>query len=356
MKKTLFKIKRNDISPRYVTFKAILIKLVSLVLISILASVSLAQKLENVHAEQEGKKINIYYDIKEAKTGQTFDIKIYCSKDGGYSWGNPLYYVTGDVGKGISGGYNKKIVWDVLKEVERLRGNDIKFQVRAKITGGTMPNMVLVQGGTFQMGSNKHDDEKPVHTVTVNSFYIGKYEVTQKQWKEIMGSNPSYFKDCDNCPVENVSWNDVQEFLKKFNAKTKGNYRLPTEAEWEFAACGGNKSNGYEYSGSNNAGNVAWYRDNSSKKTHTVGTKQPNELGIYDMSGNVWEWCNDWYGKDYYSTSPANNPQGPNSGTYRVLLGGSWFDNSRYVRSANRNRSNPDYDSKYDGFRFVQDL
>ncbi|HDP98542.1 MAG TPA: hypothetical protein ENN22_05075, partial [bacterium] len=159
----------------------------------------------------------------------------------------------------------------------------------------TTADMVFVAGGTFMMGSNEYDNEKPIHKVYVDDFYIGKYEVTQKQWFEIMGSNPSRFKG-DNLPVERVSWNDVQEFIRKLNAKTGGNFRLPTEAEREYASRGGSRSAHFKYSGSNNVDNVAWYDNNSGRKTHPVGTKQPNELGLYDMSGNVWEWCSDWYG------------------------------------------------------------
>ncbi len=186
--------------------------------------------------------------------------------------------------------------------------------------GSDVPEgMVFVEGGTFEMGSNDYDNEKPVHRVTVSDFYIGKYEVTQKEWQEVMGNNPSRNKG-DDLPVENVSWNDIQDYLQRLNAKTGGNYRLPTEAELEYAARGGNKSHGYEYSGSNTLDNVAWYYDNSGSKTHSVGTKQPNELGIYDMSGNVWEWCNDWYGENYYSSSSQNNPQGPSSGSVRSAI------------------------------------
>ncbi|MBC8315696.1 MAG: PEGA domain-containing protein [Bacteroidetes bacterium] len=217
-----------------------------------------------------------------------------------------------------------------------------------------IPGMIFVKGGCFQMGSKEYTDEKPVHQVCVNDFYIGKYEVTQKQWKEIMGNNPSNFK-CNNCPVERVSWNDVQDFIKKLNTKTGQTYRLPTEAEWEYAARGGDQSRNYKYSGSNNIDDVAWYGyEKSGKKTHAVGTKQANELSIYDMSGNVWEWCSDWYKDKYYRNSPERNPQGPSNGSLRVLRGGSWFNIARYCRVAYRLRHFPDRSSNYLGFRLTR--
>ena len=186
--------------------------------------------------------------------------------------------------------------------------------------------MVKVKGGTFQMGSNDKEaqnDEKPVHRVTLSDFSIGATEVTQAQWKAVMNNNPSYFKG-DDLPVERVSWDDIQGFLRKINSLSKTQYRLPTEAEWEYAARGGNASRGYQYSGSNNIDEVAWYKNNSNRKTHTVGTKKANELGLYDMSGNVWEWCNDWYDENYYKNSPAQNPKGAQSGSNRVFRGGGW--------------------------------
>ena len=213
--------------------------------------------------------------------------------------------------------------------------------------------MVYVAGGTFMMGATSEQgsdaayDEKPAHNVTVSSFYIGKYEVTQKQWVEIMGSNPSYFKG-DNLPVEQVSWNDIQDFIKKLNAKTGKNYRLPTEAEWEFAARGGNNSRGYKYSGSNTLSNVAWYTDNSGSKTHPVGTKSPNELGIYDMSGNVNEWCSDWYGS--YSSNSRRS-----SGSYRVMRGGSWGIHAWSCRVSYRGYGSPGDRYGSDGFRLAMD-
>jgi formylglycine-generating enzyme required for sulfatase activity len=220
--------------------------------------------------------------------------------------------------------------------------------------------MVYVAGGTFTMGctseqgSDCDDDESPAHRVTLSGYYIGKYEVTQAQWKAVMGSNPSSFKG-DNLPVESVSWDDVQEFIRKLNQQTGKNYRLPTEAEWEFAARGGNSSRGYKYSGSNTVGNVAWYEDNSGGPTHPVGTKQANELGIYDMSGNVWEWCSDWYGDWYGDGSGAaqSNPAGPATGSSRVFRGGSWDASARGVRVSNRGNYPPGGRNYFLGFRLA---
>lgn len=182
---------------------------------------------------------------------------------------------------------------------------------------------ISVVGGTFKMGSETgHPDECPVHEVTLSDFEIGKYPVTQAQWVEIMGSNPSHFKG-DDLPVESVSWEDVQLFIEKLNEKTGLNYRLPSEAEWEYAARGGQLSNGFKYAGSDNLNDVAWYRGNSGSKTHPVGLKASNELGIYDMSGNIYEWCADWY--DSYTSDSQTNPIGPLTGDCRVVRVGSWY-------------------------------
>ena len=215
-------------------------------------------------------------------------------------------------------------------------------------------DMVFVKGGTFTMGATSEydadDDEKPTHSVILSDYYIGKYEVTQAQWVSVMGGNPSFFKG-DHLPVENISWDAIQTFIQKLNAKTGKKYRLPTEAEWEYAARGGNQSRGYKYSGSNDIGSVAWYTSNSSGQTHPVGQKQPNELGIYDMSGNAWEWCSDWYGS--YSSSFQTNPTGPSSGSYRVLRGGSWRSLACDCRVSNRHYDNPLYRVSNFGFRLV---
>ena len=234
------------------------------------------------------------------------------------------------------------------------KGGTVKHvATKASYSNGTLTvngikyNMVWVEGGTFRMGatseqgSDADSDEKPVHSVTLSSYYIGKTEVTQALWKAVMGSNPSCFTG-NNLPVECVSWNDCQEFIRKLNALTGQNFRLPTEAEWEFACRGGNNSRGYKYSGSNYIDNVAWYDGdgNSGKKTHPVATKLPNELGIYDMSGNVLEWCSDWYGD--YSSGAQTNPKGPYDGSYRVSRGGGWISNARNCRSSRRSNHSPD--------------
>ena len=234
-------------------------------------------------------------------------------------------------------------------------------------------NFVDVKGGCYEMGDTFGDgknDEKPVHKVCVDDFYIGIYEVTQRQWKKIMGNNPSKFKSCGySCPVEYVNWDDVQKFIGKLNNQTGKHFRLPTEAEWEYAARSGGKKE--KYSGGNYVNAVAWYKDNSGKKTHRVGLKKANGLGIYDMTGNVGEWCFDRYDEKYYNklslnkASEAwydecdsneeliNNPIGPPKGSYRVVRGGGWNNSARDTRVTNRDRSRPNVRYNNLGFRLV---
>lgn len=236
----------------------------------------------------------------------------------------------------------------------------------SSFSGASVDNIELVdvKGGCFQMGDNFDDgdnNEKPVHKVCVDDFQIGKYEVTQGQWQEIMGNNPAKFQKGAYYPVEQVSWDDAQDFINKTNGKTGKIFRLPTEAEWEYACRSGGKKE--KYCGGNEVYSLAWYESNSNSSTLPVGTKAPNGLGIYDMSGNVWEWVQDWYlyekegflksEKSYYKESVKDNPQGPSSGSLRVKRGGSWLYGPWYMRSANRSRSTPGYHDYGLGFRLV---
>ncbi|MBQ5752216.1 MAG: formylglycine-generating enzyme family protein [Bacteroidaceae bacterium] len=221
--------------------------------------------------------------------------------------------------------------------------------------------MINVKGGTFSMGAtseqqDSYSGETPVHSVTLSAYYIGETEVTQALWQAVMGSNPSDFNG-DNNPVEQVSYDDCITFIDQLNTLLANQlpadrkFRLPTEAEWEYAARGGNQSKGYQYSGSNTLDDVAWYGDNSGSTTHPVKQKQPNELGIYDMSGNVWEWCSDWF--DSYSSSAQTNPTGPSSGSYRVVRGGSWDDDAQNCRVPRRMGIAPDRSYRVIGLRLA---
>lgn len=234
--------------------------------------------------------------------------------------------------------------------------NSMTTAQKLRIIANLVNNMVYVSGGTFTMGAtseqgiNAYDEEKPAHRVTLASYYIGKYEVTQAEWKAVMDSNPSKFKG-DNLPVEHVNWNDCQEFIRKLNSLTGKNFRLPTEAEWEFAARGGNNSRGYKYSGSNDIHSVAWYSGNSNDRTHPVGRKSLNELGLYDMSGNVLEWCQDWYGS--YSSSSQTNSTGPVSDSHRVIRGGAWSTDAKKCRVSLRYDITPGLRCKFLGLRLA---
>ena len=231
------------------------------------------------------------------------------------------------------------------EEAKRLAKEEEKRKAFREFTvNGVTFKMIRVEGGTFQMGATNEQGsdaasaEMPVHSVSLSDYMIGETEVTQQLWKAVMGSNPSAFKGINN-PVEQVSWNDCKKFISKLNSLTGQHFRLPTEAEWEFAARGGNKSQHFKYSGSNSIDRVAWYDRNSDGETHPVGKKDANELGLYDMSGNVWEWCEDWYGD--YSSSPQTNPKGPNDGSYRVNRGGSWNFSAGDCRVSGRGSNTP---------------
>lgn len=226
---------------------------------------------------------------------------------------------------------------------------------------GVSFKMVYVRGGSFKMGASEGDkdaypNEKPAHEVTLSDYWIGETQVTQALWLAVMGVNPSAFGGDLNCPVENVSWYDCQNFIEKLNKLTGKEFHLPTEAQWEFAARGGNrdKDNHYQFAGSNNVDKVAWFVRNSHYKTHPVGEKQPNILGLYDMSGNECEWCNDWYGSTYYSKSPTVvDPAGPATGCSRVHRGGSWKSDAMYCRVSDRGYSTPSQPDRHLGLRLA---
>ncbi len=317
-----------------------------------------AAEVKNIASKQAGNRVQITYDLVGDENEAEVDVTV---KVGGKDYKAAELHLEGDMGK-VRPGKRKTLWWNVLQDFPRGLDQNVSFDVAA---GGktfkdaaTGMEMVFVKGGCFQMGDTVgggNADEKPVHEVCLSNFYLGKYEVTQGQWRQIMGSNPSYFSSCgDNCPVENVSWNDVQDFISRLNRQSGKGYRLPTEAEWEYAARSGGKSEKWAGASSESSlGDYAWYGSNSGMKTHPAGQKLPNGLGLHDMSGNVWEWCGDWYDGQYYSQSDRNNPSGPSSGSDRVFRGGSWNSNAADARAASRNRDNPGYRLDDVGFRLA---
>ena len=255
-------------------------------------------------------------------------------------------------------GDNNVDIADVNAVINIMLGkNNQDESITTFTVNGVSFKMVAVEGGTFTMGATAEQgndiasDERPIHQVTLSAYSIGQTEVTQELWLAVMGDNPSYFTGDLQRPVEQTSWDDCQAFITKLNQLTGKAFRLPTEAEWEYAARGGNKSQGFKYAGSNNVGEVAWYDGNSGMETHPVATNAPNELGLYDMSGNVWEWCQDWFGS--YSSDTQFNPIGPDSGSHRVTRGGCWGYIAWASRVSKRNDNSPTLQSYYFGFRLA---
>ena len=324
-----------------------MIKIVQIICFLVSINSISAQSVTNVRAEQDLGKVVINYSLE---TTTPCEISVFFSSDNGNSWRSLTNSLNGDFGKNIGGG-ERRIEWNLLNEKDISESDEFKFKITATIKKSFEPEMVFVEGGTFYMGSNLRDiDEKPIHAVTLDSYSIGKYEVTQAQWKAVMGNYATDHEACDKFPTNYARSQDVSD-INKLNSLTGKNYRLPTEAEWEFAARGGNLSKGYTYSGSNDINEVAWFSDNSEKTLHFVGTKQCNELGIHDMSGNVWEWCSDWYGE--YSRKSQNNPIGPSKGNGRVLRGGGSVGLANNCRSTKRMSYNFEVRDTYAGFRLV---
>jgi formylglycine-generating enzyme required for sulfatase activity len=315
-----------------------------------------SQSITNIQAYPEDQKIVVKYDIDGAVTGTTYNIELFVSMDGGRIFNGPLKKVTGDVGPDIRNFKNNQIVWNVLAEYPSFVSDKVMFELH-----GTPNNKIEIQfesitGGYFNMGSRDGDeDARPSHKVTIGDFSIGKYEVTQEQWFKIMGYNPSVHVNCPDCPVDNVTYNEVIKFIEKLNKQTSGYYyRLPTEAEWEYVANMKTANASFLYSGGNSIDAVAWYVANSAGSTHSVGKKSPNNLGIFDMSGNVAEWCLDYYSPLYYRSSTGINPQGPASGRSRVIRGGSWNQAASLCRVYSRSYEDPGYKSSNIGFRLVK--
>ncbi len=286
-----------------------------------------AQKIENIKVKQKGDSILIHYDLQFDKSSEIFYVFLYLTTDNGATF-TEIVDASGEIGDKVTSGINKKIVWMPFAKDPAFKAKGAKFKIKAGIN---QPGMVLVEGGIFTMGNSSGEaDEKPEHQVKLNSFYIDKFEVTGEEYQKVMGG---IVTTCSKCPVL-VNHDNAKEYAQKIGK------RLLSEAEWEYAARGGIKSQGFKYSGSNVVEDVAFCSKNSSG-LQQAGQKKPNELGVYDMSGNAWEWCNDYYVEDYYGRSPLDNPQGSFAEIYYVQRGGSFNSKETDLRSTNRHCNKP---------------
>lgn len=359
-----------------------------------------APVVSNMSASQRtdgSYKVDVYYNVSDAD-GDLLTVSMLVSNDGGNTWSLSCDQLSGNVGANISPGSNKHIIWNVGSEHPNLVAN-LHFKISADDGQNPTPpaNFVYVPGGTFTMGrttGSGDSDELPTHSVTLNSFYIGKYEVTQGEYSQYMQPGSSWTSSYglgNNYPAYYASWYAILKYCNlrsiaegltpvytisgstnpaswgavpttnnaTWNAAicnwNANGYRLPTEAEWEYAARGATNTPDYLYSGSDDINAVAWHGGNNSPYgSKPIGTKAPNGLGLYDMSGNLWELCWDWYSSSYYSSSPGSNPTGPSSGTYRLVRGGSWGDHASSCRVANRSNSIPYSGGSYNGFRLCR--
>lgn len=354
-----------------------------------------AQTITNVKASQQGKEVHITYDISGSSLADTFSVQVFMG--GESKWIGPLNAVSGHVGPNVSGGCCKQVKWQAAVESQGTKG-EFHFKVMAipkskrrgqeKVSqrmAAIEPELVLVQGGTFFMGGPtsksggegaSHSDSEPRHEVKISSFYMAKFEVTVQEFRVFVeetayiteaeklqkphtwrfsASGKPYGSEDGNFPVARVSWNDCQAYIRWLNEKTGKPYRLPTEAEWEYAAKGGPQQETWTFSGSNELDRVGWYYWNSSSGPKPKGRKDPNSLGIYDMTGNVWEWCSDWYRADAYlmRRTQEEDPGGPKMGEERVFRGGGYLALSGRSVVIFRNHRSPSYFFSDLGFRLV---
>ena len=321
----------------------------------------MAQQVSDVRFSLRGDTLTLQYSLDRPA-----DICVRVAIDGG-RYTPPLKGLTGDVGANVKPGTDLTITAVSLPEIRRVDSASLSFLVEKDdgamlVYVDSLPfRMMPVEGGSFTMGctrpkGEKHTyaDELPTHKVTLNSYFIGQFEVTQALWVAVMGENPSKWTGNDSLPVEQVSWNDVQIFIARLSQITGRRFRLPTEAEWEFAARGGNKSHNSTYPGAQSQlWETCWYGGNSNGHSHPVGRLRPNELGLYDMGGNVMEWCSDWM--ESYQSQPQNSPQGPKTGENRIQRGGCFNSPTWGCSVWERNWYLPEYGYRYFGFRLALD-
>lgn len=340
--------------------------------VSLLMGISLfAQEVRNVsYTLLDDGKIDVKYDLSRSLT-----ISLYVSIDGGVTFNGPLAAVSGHVGCDVLPGVSRHIIWDATLGYDKIPEKLLQFKVVPRVLGDIFFKMIFVRGGTFDMGNKEMaadgviSDEVPVHEVTLSDFWMSETEVTQKQWVTIMGYNPSFFLG-DSLPVDNITLNEARKFVFKLREMTGEKYRLPTEAEWEYAARDGYHKSSYKYSGGDNLDEVGWTKSNSGKTTHEVKTKMPNALGLYDMTGNVMEWCSDIYG--LYSEVDAINPQGAlesctikktptgwevvsGGEPYYVIRGASWNSSEKNCYLLKRNKGRQTHKKYTFGLRLVKE-
>jgi len=319
------------------------IKKVTILVALLITTVGMSQTYKNVRSTQDDLSITVRYDMG-GKLFRGDEVALTYSIDNGKTY-SVITDAEGDLGANVLSGKNNEINW-LLIDKDFIIGKIINFRILTIPTG-----MTYVDGGDFvREGNSKKGNERSEHNVELGSFLMDKTEVTQRDYRHIMGKYASDYTGCMECPVENVSWFDAVAYAQKIGK------RLPTEAEWEYAARGGSYTNVIEkYSGSNDLDEVAWFLSNTENK-QPVGKKKPNALGLYDMSGNVWEWCSDWYHDEYFQIADDNDPKGPDYGTEKVVRGGSWFSNDVFCSVSRRYKLKPDYRDTNFGFRCVKDI